>query len=118
MIILYKYLFNSNYYFIYIISTFLFIYYSLFFLFYYLLQITFFLFRIISFILCFGGLWSLKIDEEDSCKFKYECTKGICLCKCCDFYLSQCECCCNDCDCECESGKNFSSLMYFMFKMC
>ena len=89
----------------------MFIYYSLFFLFYYLLQITFFLFRIISFILCFGGLWSLKIDEEDSCKFKYECTKGICLCKCCDFYFSQCECCCNDCDCECECGKNFTSFL-------
>ena len=77
-------------------------------------KIPLFLFQIISFILCFGGLWSLRIDEEDSCQCKCECTKGICLYKCCDFYSNQCECCCNDCDCECECGKNFSSFLRYI----
>ena len=70
-----------------------------------------FLFQIISFVLCFGGLWSLRIDEEDACKCKCDCTKGICSCKCCDFYSNQCECCCNNFDCECECGKNFTSFL-------
>ena len=63
-----------------------------------------FLFKLISFILCFGGLWSYNIEEENNCKCKYNCKEGYCKYNYCNV-SDECQCCCKNCNSDCECGE-------------
>ena len=71
-------------------------------------QLPLLIFKIITFLLCFGGLWSYNIEEKNSCNCKCECIKGNCSCSCCKINNIKCLCCCQNCNCNCECGELFS----------
>ena len=78
-----------------------------------------FLFQVVSFLICFGGLWSINIEDENTCKCQCECNKGICSCMCCDIYSTKCDCLCKNCNCKCKCGEKFiSCLRYILCLKC